>query len=88
MVDRGARHLAFLARSGAKRPAAAHLISTIEARGVEVIVLQGDVGDSNDVKTAIQTITQHRQLRGVVNAAMVLNVSNSPPLPLPCTDEH
>ncbi|KAL8934982.1 MAG: hypothetical protein Q9216_005641, partial [Gyalolechia sp. 2 TL-2023] len=73
MVDRGVKNLAFMARSGADRPAAAHLVSTIEARGVEVTVLRGDVADSKDVKTAIQTITKHHQLRGVVNAAMVLN---------------
>lgn len=80
MVDHGAKHLAFMARSGAERPAATHLVSTIEARGVEVTILRGDVANSNDVKTAIQTITQHRRLSGVVNAAMVLNVSKTIPL--------
>ncbi|KAL8716996.1 MAG: hypothetical protein Q9225_005722 [Loekoesia sp. 1 TL-2023] len=73
MVDRGARYLAFLARSGSERPAAANLVSTIEARGVEVTVLKGDVAKSEDVDAAVRTITQYRQLRGVVNAAMVLN---------------
>ncbi|KAL8997504.1 MAG: hypothetical protein Q9188_006307, partial [Gyalolechia gomerana] len=69
-----------MARSGAERPAATHLVSTIEARGVEVTILRGDVANSNDVKTAIQKITQHRRLSGVVNAAMVLNVSKTIPL--------
>lgn len=75
MVDRGARHLAFMTRSGTKRPAAASLVSAIEARGAEVTVLRGDVAHGREVETAVRTITQHRQLRGVVNAAMVLNVS-------------
>lgn len=74
MIDRGARHLAFMARSGSQRPAAAHLISSIQAREVEVTVLRGDVADKDDVEAVIRTITQCRKLRGVVNAAMVLNV--------------
>ncbi|KAL9595415.1 MAG: hypothetical protein Q9219_006458 [cf. Caloplaca sp. 3 TL-2023] len=73
MVDCGARHLAFMTRSGCKQPAAARLVSETKARGVEVMVLKGDVASSVDVESAVRAITQHRQLRGVVNAAMVLN---------------
>ncbi|KAL9009887.1 MAG: hypothetical protein Q9173_005125 [Seirophora scorigena] len=73
MVDRGARHLAFVARSGSESSAAASLASSMEARGVHVTVFRGDVALRDDVQTAVQSITQHRQLRGVVYAAMVLN---------------
>ncbi|KAL8829841.1 MAG: hypothetical protein Q9170_005997 [Blastenia crenularia] len=65
--------IAFMARSGADRPAAENLVCAIETRGAEVTVLRGDVAQSSDVENAIRTITQQRQLRGVVNAAMVLN---------------
>lgn len=64
-----------MARSGSERPAAAELISNIRAREIEVTVLRGDVADKDDVDACVQTITQHRELRGVVNAAMVLHVS-------------
>ncbi|KAL8720399.1 MAG: hypothetical protein Q9181_007916 [Wetmoreana brouardii] len=74
MIDRGARYLAFMARSRAERPAAAHLISSIQARGVEVTVLRDDVAERNAVEAAIETISQQRQIRGVVNAAMDLHV--------------
>lgn len=74
MIDRGAKHLAFMARSGAQNPTAADLVYSMEARGIEATVLKGDVARKDDVEAAIQTITQHRRLRGVVNAAMVLNV--------------
>lgn len=77
MVDRGAKHLAFMARSGSERPAAARLIADLEARKIEVIVIKGDVAQRGDVQEAIRRITQHRQLRGVVNAAMVLHVSRT-----------
>ena len=79
MVDRGAKHLAFMARSGAERPAAARLIADIEARQIEVTVIKGDVAQKEEVEATIRRITQHRQLRGVVNAAMVLHVSRTKP---------
>ncbi|KAI4095112.1 MAG: hypothetical protein LQ344_001763 [Seirophora lacunosa] len=62
-----------MARSGLESSAAASLVSSMEARGVHVTVFRGDVALRDDVETAVQSITQHRQLRGVVNAAMVLN---------------
>ena len=64
-----------MARSGAKQPPAAKLVSDLEALGVDITVLQGDVSVREDVESGIQAITRHRPLRGVVNAAMVLNVS-------------
>ncbi|KAL8917449.1 MAG: hypothetical protein Q9208_007943 [Pyrenodesmia sp. 3 TL-2023] len=83
MVDRGVRHLAFMARSGAERPAAAKLVSSIEARGVEVTVFRGDVARREDVETVVHSISQLRELRGVVNAAMVLNDKLFPDMDLP-----
>ena len=74
MIDHGARHLAFMARSGVDRPAAANLVSSIQSRGIEVTILRGDVTNKDDVESAVHIITKHRQLLGVVNAAMVLNV--------------
>lgn len=79
MIDHGAKHIAFMARSGSESPAAASLVSTIETRGVEVTVLKCDVAIKEDVETAIRSVSRDRKLRGVVNAAMVLNVSDIHP---------
>ena len=74
MIDRGARHLAFMSRSGSDSTAAAELVSSIQAQGVEVTVWRGDVARKDDVEACVQNITQQHKLRGIVNAAMVLNV--------------
>ncbi|KAL8979778.1 MAG: hypothetical protein Q9205_004974 [Flavoplaca limonia] len=79
MIDHGAKHLAFMARSGSESPSAANFVSSIETRGIEVTVLKCDVAIKEDVETAIRSVSRDRKLRGVVNAAMVLNVSDVHP---------
>ncbi|KAL8881789.1 MAG: hypothetical protein Q9198_001081 [Flavoplaca austrocitrina] len=79
MIDHGAKHLAFMARSGSESSSAANFVSSIETRGIEVTVLKCDVAIKEDVETAIRSVSRDRKLRGVVNAAMVLNVSDVHP---------
>ena len=77
MIERGAKHLAFMSRSGADSRSAAALIESIEARGVTATVIRGDVTAIADVKAAVKEAGTVHPVRGVVHAAMVLEVSSS-----------
>ncbi len=73
MVRHGARHLALMSRSGPKDQAVED-IAALEAKGVEVLDLRGDVTSPADVKDAVAK--SHRKdtpLAGVVHGAMVLD---------------
>ena len=73
MISRGAKHLAFMARSGASSKSAASLITSIEAQGVDVKIIQSDVAIKADVENAARQIDPRYPVRGVLNAAMVLD---------------
>ena len=72
MAERGAKHLTFMARSGAQTAEAKSALADIASLGCETHVLRCDVGDLEAVEAAMATIT--RPLRGVMHAAMVLKV--------------
>lgn len=72
MFERGARHFAFLSRSGTDKPEAAHVVRSLEAAGAEVTVFRADATDQSDVDAAIRKISLVRPIKGVVHAAMVL----------------
>jgi len=74
MMKRGARRFAFLSRSGADATSAAILVRAIEAAGVDVSVIRGDVTRAVDVERAVQSIPSEYPVAGVVHAAMVLRV--------------
>ncbi|KAI1483084.1 ketoacyl-synt-domain-containing protein [Daldinia eschscholtzii] len=69
MADQGARHLAFISRSGATRPAAEEMIRALKARGVDVSVVRGDATSREELAEAISQINATYPIRGVVNAA-------------------
>lgn len=72
MVEKGARHVALMAR---RKPSeeTANAIKKMKAAGANVIVIQGDVGHSDDVLQAISAISaQMPELKGVVHAAGVV----------------
>ena len=73
MIERGARHLAFMGRSGASSKSAASLITSIEAQGVDVKVIKSDVTVKEDVMNVVNQIDRRYPIRGVLNAAMVLD---------------
>ena len=75
MVERGARRLAFISRSGTDNPSAALLVKSIQTKGVEVTVLRCDITLKADTELALAQIDPKYPIRGVVNAAMVLDVS-------------
>ncbi|KAI0876694.1 hypothetical protein GGS24DRAFT_488485 [Hypoxylon argillaceum] len=52
MVDRGARNLTFLGRSGADKKEAAAMIDSLRARGCTIHIVRGDVSNKEDVAKA------------------------------------
>ena len=75
MMERGAKHFAFMARSGTDSKQAAILVDDMRRAGASVQVIRGDVTVRADVDKALHTIDAKHPLRGVVHAAMVLRVS-------------
>lgn len=73
MVDRGARHLTFLSRSGTSKTAAASHVQCLQKRGVNIEVVEGDVTSLDDVTHAVMKAKS--PIGGVVHAAMALDVS-------------
>lgn len=76
MMERGARHFAFLSRSGADKPEAAHLVKDIQRAGAEALVFRADASSEEGVKRVVSELQANRPIRGVVHAAMVLKVRN------------
>ena len=70
MVRKGARHLAFMSRSGASRPEAAATLRWLEARDVNVSIYRADVTNYEAVKSCTEELGS--RLGGVFQAAMVL----------------
>lgn len=63
-----------MSRSGANNPSSAALVASIRALGVEALVLRADVAFKTQVKAAMRHIDPKFPVRGVVNAAVVLQV--------------
>lgn len=76
MMKHGARCFTFLSRSGADSPQAAHLVKDIETAGAIVHVVRGDATVRKDVDRAIAGVPASHPIKGVVQAAMVLRVSD------------
>ena len=75
MVDRGAKTLTFMGRSGAQSKADATMIDNLRARGVTVHVVTGDVGKKGDVERAVKA--SGGRILGMVQGAMALEVSHN-----------
>jgi len=73
LVEWGARNLAFLSRSGATVPAASDLIKLLQSSGAVVKVFKCDVGDVDQVQTAVKEIAQQLPpIRGMFHLGMVM----------------
>ncbi|KAI1108641.1 hypothetical protein F5Y14DRAFT_435490 [Nemania sp. NC0429] len=74
MVDRGAKHLIMLSRSGAVSEAAVELVSSLTARGVTVFAPKCDASSSNSLKAALEESAARAMppIKGCINGAMVL----------------
>jgi thioester reductase-like protein len=74
MVERGARNLVLVGRSGATTAAAKEALAAMQARGASVVVAQADVGSETDVARVIGDINATMPpLRGIMHLAAVLD---------------
>lgn len=70
-VDRGARNLVYLSRSGAQSIEAKQFLESLRQRGVNVKVELGDVAKEADVEAVVRAAK--RPIKGVVHGALTLN---------------
>lgn len=80
MIERGAKNLVFLGRSSESRSEIASFCKRARSKGVNVVTIQGDVSKMEDVERAVAQAITMGPLKGVVHAAMVLQVSLRPQL--------
>lgn len=73
MAEHGARHFAFISRSGSAADEAMNLLAKLEAVGAKAKSYAGDVANKYQLKSIILDITQTMPpIRGVIQGAMVL----------------
>ncbi|KAK6812394.1 hypothetical protein RU639_011774 [Aspergillus parasiticus] len=73
MAENGARHIAFISRSGDARPEAKKVIDALKEAGVECKAYAGDVSDQTQLKNILDDISHSMPpIRGVIQGAMVL----------------
>lgn len=79
MVDRGARHLALLSRSGIKSTEDGAAVNAMKELGAEVIVIRADVTDASAVRELMERIANELPpLAGVIHGAAVLDDASIP----------
>ena len=73
MVDRGAKSVILLSRSGAQKPEAIQAVAEMKAEGAKVTVFTYDMADGSRLKAVIEECTKTLPpIRGVIQAAMNL----------------
>lgn len=74
LIEKGARTLVLVSRSGAATAAARAAVAEMEASGVRVVVAKADVADADALAAVIGRCgSDLPALRGVIHAAMVLD---------------
>ncbi|KAI1311169.1 putative polyketide synthase [Xylaria venustula] len=71
MVERGARHLVFLSRSGIAKPEAAGMVQELLAADADPEVISCDVTDRKALLSVVEKVSERRPIKGVIHAAMV-----------------
>lgn len=72
LADCGARNLVLTSRKGASTPEAKAFVESLQDRGVNVQVMQADVGSAADVKRLFKEMSDQK-LNGVFHLAMVID---------------
>lgn len=76
LVDRGARTLLLLSRSGAKGPEAMKFINSLQSKGARAIALACDICNESSLRKVLEEWQpQLPPIKGCIQAAMVLRVS-------------
>ncbi|MEA2857633.1 MAG: phthiocerol/phenolphthiocerol synthesis type-I polyketide synthase [Methylobacteriaceae bacterium] len=73
LVDRGARHLVLVGRSGASNEGAQQALKEMRTRGVNVRATACDVSDESALRRLLRESADMPRLGGVIHAAMVLD---------------
>ena len=63
MVERGAKHFAFISRSGADRSEAAEVIKAVEQAGASAQVFRTDASNEIEVRDLVNTLMTKRPIR-------------------------
>lgn len=80
MASKGAKHLIILSRSGCTSQSAHDLVDELTKNNVEVVTPKCDVSSAKALSRVLEQYDRTMPpIRGCINAAMVLNVSDHPP---------
>ena len=74
LVDLGAKHIATLSRSGIDNESKRAFVKEMRESGVNLIIQQGSVTEIGDIKK-LKDLVGKRTIRGIIQGAMVLQVS-------------
>ena len=77
MMERGCRSFAFISRSGAEKPQAGQVVETLVNAGASVRVFKADATNETEVANILAELSASQTIRGVVHAAMVLQVRHA-----------
>ncbi|MCJ1356960.1 MAG: hypothetical protein MMC33_006956 [Icmadophila ericetorum] len=72
MSERGAKHFAFISRSGADKPEATRLVESLHRSGASTQVFRADASDEEAVRRIVLKLNAEGPVRGAVHAATVL----------------
>ena len=73
LVDRGARHIALISRSGHLSDTVAGQVEALRERGVTVEIAATDVTDAAGLDRFVDQLGDQRPVKGIAHAAMVLD---------------
>lgn len=76
LASKGARTIVVLSRSGAKTSVAKACIAEMHSQGVEVLPKACDIASKESVEAVVKSLQGVGKIRGVINAAMALEVSD------------
>lgn len=74
MMEKGARNFVFISRSGTDKVDSENLVSSLIEAGANVKVFRADASDASEVTRIVSEVNSTSSIRGVVHAAMVLQV--------------
>ena len=79
MVERGARNLLLLSRSGKNSDTARQLVAELESQGVSVLTPKCDVSNTVQLKRLLQNAAENMPpIKGCIQATVALRVSCLP----------
>ena len=74
LAEHGAKHIAFISRSGNSRPEAKTLMADLSAKGVNAYSFACDIANDKAMETVVATLTSNLPpIKGLIQSAMVLN---------------